>query len=267
MQTRIKAVFEVLAVYILTLALIAAVGLSPIGRWERGVTNRMFLEYVVMIAFPLLWLVISRRNLADYGITLKNLKYHLDVALAAFLPVAIACVPLGLVNYKGWDGAIIMAIVEIAVLFVLGRTLKKKLTSYAGGVLAGLAFILAANATLGKAISALVFYTFFLGLGEELLFRGYIQSRLNLAFGKPFQFYGVQLGWGILITSLLFGLMHIINLGTLITGHWQLTPWWGFWTFFGGLVLGYVREKTGSIIASTLLHGLPQGIAYAFLGL
>ena len=123
------------------------------------------------------------------------------------------------------------------------------------------------KATLDNAISAFFFYILFLGLGEELLFRGYIQSRLNAVLGRPFQFYGVNWGWGIIIASALFGFMHVLNIGSLVSGDWKLEWWWGFWTFFGGLVLGSVREKTGSIAASTILHGLPQALAYAILGL
>jgi membrane protease YdiL (CAAX protease family) len=32
-------------------------------------------------------------------------------------------------------------------------------------------------------------------------------------------------------------------------------------------VFGFVREKTGSLLASTILHGLPQALASAFMGL
>lgn len=32
-----------------------------------------------------------------------------------------------------------------------------------------------------------------------------------------------------------------------------------------GLVLDYVREKSGGILAPALLHGLPQAIAYAVM--
>ncbi len=137
----------------------------------------------------------------------------------------------------------------------------------AGGVLVIALSGLAQKATLGNGISAFVFYLFFVGLGEELLFRGYIQSRLNAAFGRPFQFYGVCWGWGIVITAVLFGLMHVINTGSIaIKGDWQPAPWWGFWTFFASFVSGFVREKTGSIAAPAILHGLPQAIASAFLG-
>jgi membrane protease YdiL (CAAX protease family) len=225
-----------------------------------------------MITVPLLILVVTRRNLASYGISLANLRYQLNITLTAFLPVALASVPFMYIDEAEWSGALIAAGVEIALLFTVAQLLKRKPALNESGILISALMLItytsfAKKATVGNGISALLFYVFFLGLGEELLFRGYIQSRLNAAWGQPFQFYGVNWGWGIIITSVLFGLMHFLNLGSLVIGDWQLTPWWGFWTFFAGLVLGFVREKTGSIVAPTLLHGLPQGIAYAFLGL
>lgn len=272
METKAKAVIEVVVVFSLTLFFVALGGLSPLGKWERQVTNSFFIEYAVMIAFPLLLLVVARRNLASYGLSLRNISYHLNVAATAFVPVAVAFVLLAFVNYRQWSGALIMAGVQIALLFALGWLLKRKPTRNENGILVGGMLLVAGSsfaqqATLGNAISAFVFYILFLGLGEELLFRGYIQSRLNIAWGRPFQFYGVNWGWGIVIASILFGLMHVLNIGSLVSGHWKLEWWWGLWTFFGGLVVGFVREKTGSIVAPTILHGLPQAIAYAILGL
>src|SRR6185436_12936637 len=43
------------------------------------------------------------------------------------------------------------------------------------------------------------------GIGEEVFYRGYIQSRINESFGRPFQLGGLQFGAGLLISSLLFG--------------------------------------------------------------
>ncbi len=68
-------------------------------------------------------------------------------------------------------------------------------------------------------LSSMVFF----GFGEELLFRGYIQFRLNYAFGKPFKFMDVNYGWGILITSALFGFMHVVNVGSLVGGRLVLS--------------------------------------------
>jgi uncharacterized protein len=272
MKTRIVALTEVVAVFALTLFLVAVVGASSVGTTVRQATNRAFLEYAVMIAVPVLILLATRRNLASYGITFRNPRYHLDVTLTAFIPVALASVVFPIVDYRAWGGALVLTAIWIAVLFAVAYLLKRKPTVGGNTLLAalplmGLASGLTAKATLGNAGSALVFYVCFLGLGEEILFRGYIQSRLDIAFGRPFQFFGVPWGWGAVIASVLFGLMHVINLWGLISQQWHLTPWWGLWTFSTGLVLAFVREKTGSIFAPTLLHGLPQGIAYAFLGL
>jgi membrane protease YdiL (CAAX protease family) len=267
-----RAVIEVVVVFSLTLFLVALGGLSPVGEWVRQATNRSFFEYAVMIAVPLIVLVVTRRDLASYGISLRNFRYHLDIALTAFVPVALASVPFMYVDETQWDGALIMMGVETAVLFALGWLLKRKTTRNESGMAVGALLLvnsstLPGKATVGNGISALLFYVFFLGLGEELLFRGYIQSRLNEAFGRPYQFFGVNWGWGIIITSVLFGFFHVLYIYSLIMGNWHLTPWWGLWTFFAGLVLGFVREKTGSIVAPTILHGLPQAIAAAFLGI
>jgi membrane protease YdiL (CAAX protease family) len=272
LQMKAKAVFEVVIVFSLTLLLIALAALSPIGKWERQVSNRPFIEYAVMIAFPLLFLGATRRNLASYGLSMRNASYHLDVMATAFVPVAIASSLAAFINYMEWSGALILAGVQIAVLFASGWLLKSKPTQNESGILVGVLLLktypdFTQKATLENAMCAFIFYILFLGFGEELIFRGYIQSRLNAVFGKPFQFHGVNWGGGIIVASALFGFMHVLNIGSLVSGDWIPAWWWGFWTFFGGLVLGFVREKTGSIAASTLLHGLPQAIAYAILGL
>jgi hypothetical protein len=92
-------------------------------------------------------------------------------------------------------------------------------------------------------MTSFLFYLLFLGPGEEFFFRGYIQSRLNAAFGKPFNFWGVRWGWGLIIASLLFGLMHVLNPFNPFLGKFDLYWWWGAWTIFGGFLLGYIREK------------------------
>lgn len=266
-----KAVLEVVLVFSLTLLFMALIGLSPLGEWERQVLHRFYIEYAVMIGFPLLILILTHRDLTAYGITARHLRYHLDIALTSFVPLALSFIPIMFFDYKEWLGAVIMVIVQISLLFALGWLLRRKPTRVESRIMVGAVALMAFSnlaqvPALANAISALIFYIFFLGLGEELLFRGYIQSRLNATWEKPFLFYGVSWGWGVIITSLLFGLMHIINLASLLTGSWQPDWWWGLWTIFGGLVFSFVREKTGSIVAPTILHGLPQAIFAIFTG-
>ena len=266
-----KAVIEVVVVFAMIWLVLALVGLSPLGEWERQLTGRYSLiSYVLIIAITLLVMAITRKNLASYGMSLRNLRYDLDIAVTAFLPVALGYLPMAFIgsDYRTWWGSLIMTGTEIAVLFLLGWTLRRKQTRNESGIVVGALLLITVpnllqRAPLERPVTDVIYYIFFLGLGEELLFRGYIQSRLNEAWGRPFQFFGIPWGWGLVITSVIFGLMHVINIGGLVAGNWQLEPWWGLWTFFGGLVSGFVREKTGSIVAPSILHGLPQALSAA----
>jgi membrane protease YdiL (CAAX protease family) len=105
-------------------------------------------------------------------------------------------------------------------------TLRDKATM--GAALSALAILVPlasrSTASLDRAVS-FIFYLFFLGPGEEILFRGYIQSRLNQAFGRPFRLYDVNWGWGLIITSLLFAVMHVLNPFNPFLGELGLY-WW-----------------------------------------
>jgi membrane protease YdiL (CAAX protease family) len=119
-----------------------------------------------------------------------------------------------------------------------------------------LAFFLNAGVIVGESVfSGLLFYFVFVGPAEEMLFRGYFQSRLNEAFGRPYRFFGIQWGWGLVITSFLFGFIHVLNSFNPFLSKYGLLWAWGAWTFLLGLILGIVREKTGSVLAPALLHG------------
>lgn len=70
------------------------------------------------------------------------------------------------------------------------------------------------------------------GIAEELLFRGYIQTRLTQRWGA---------GVGVVVTALLFGLMHM----DLVHGAFAVVM---------GLFLGYLTERTGSIRPAMICH-------------
>jgi len=99
------------------------------------------------------------------------------------------------------------------------------------------------------------------GFGEEIFFRGYIQSRLNQAFGRPFRFMGVEFGLGLIMSSLLFGFIHVLNIVDYFSGRWDFAWWWWPHTFVIGLFYGSLREKTGSILAGGVHHGLMDVMA------
>ena len=65
------------------------------------------------------------------------------------------------------------------------------------------------------------------GFGEEIFFRGYIQSRVNQAFGRPWQVLGLQFGVGLIVSSLLFGFIHALNTVDYFSGRFEFAwLWW-----------------------------------------
>jgi membrane protease YdiL (CAAX protease family) len=266
---RIVAVLDVLAVFVATFALIKLMALLPIGQIEGR-----FLAYIVMMVIPLLILLATGRDLKAYGLFFHRLRDQLDMTLAVFplsaIHGAIAgwLLPMFIPNaIIRWEGALILSFVAVPLFFWTAWILRRKpTTALVLPAFLGLIPLVGSGAILPERLVGFVFYLLFLGSGEEFLFRGYIQSRLNAAFGRPFRFWGVPWGWGLVITALMFGLMHVLNPFNPFLGKFDLYIWWGVWTIFGGLSKGYIREKTGSVLPPAILHGLPQAIASLFFG-
>jgi membrane protease YdiL (CAAX protease family) len=266
---RIIAVLDVLVVFLATFTLIWLTALLPIDK-----IGWMFLVYVVMIGFPLLILFITRRDLKAYGLCFRRLRDQLDMTLGVFPVAAIQGAVVGWLLPElipnaiiRWEGALILSLTSPVFFVWIAWILRRRPTTAL--VFPALLFMFplaGGNAILPERLVSFLFYLLFLGPGEEFLFRGYIQSRLNTAFGRPFLFWGVPWGWGLVIASLLFGLMHVLNPFNPFLGKFELHIWWGVWTVFGGLTQGYVREKAGSILPPAVLHGLPQAIASLFFG-
>lgn len=267
-QSKVKAILEVICVLILVLLTIKMIPASHLSEWQKTRLGHPFLNHATMIAISLLVLALTRRDFAAYGISFKNMKYHLLVTLICLIPILLASSAFNFLDWQKWDGAFILSGIYLALLFIFALLLRKKPTAGETVALGALFLLFAipstAGADIGKSILSFIYFFCFVGFGEEILFRGYIQSRLNAAFGKPLRFFGVKWGWGIIITSLLFGLVHIFTSFNPFLGKFGLNWPYGFWTIFFGLAFGYLREKTGSIVAPAILHGLPRAIAALF---
>lgn len=94
-----------------------------------------------------------------------------------------------------------------------------------------------AHLELGNLARDILYMAAFVGLGEELLFRGILQRDMEEVFG-----------WksGLLLSGLLFGVMHLT---------WRSAPEVGF-TFLAGLLLGYVYFRTRSLVGPIAIHAV-----------
>jgi membrane protease YdiL (CAAX protease family) len=88
------------------------------------------------------------------------------------------------------------------------------------------------------------YHLFFVALPEEFFYRGYIQTRLDEAFGHRWRIFGADLGWGWLLTCLVFAIGHSL----------VQVQWWHFAIFFPSLVFGWLRARTGGVMAGALFH-------------
>jgi hypothetical protein len=112
-------------------------------------------------------------------------------------------------------------------------------------------------------IVSTVLWQVFSGFGEEFVWRGYVQTRLNQAFGRPWNLLGLQFGPGLLTTSLLFGIFHAFNTYDPALGAASLSWGWALFTTCSGLFFGILREKTGSLLAPGIAHALPDAVGEA----
>jgi len=83
-----------------------------------------------------------------------------------------------------------------------------------------------------------------IALPEELLFRGYIQGRLEEALPPTRTLFGAKVGVAWILTAVLFGLGHF-----LVTFEPQMLS-----RFFPGLVFGWMYARTRSIMPGTIFH-------------
>jgi len=97
----------------------------------------------------------------------------------------------------------------------------------------------------------------FIGLPEEVFFRGYLMARLCNWMGR----------WrGLGISAVLFGLGHFI---TLVSQHGLRHPLSeagvGLYTAFGGLLLGYVFLRSQSVVPGAIIHVAANAYLYRLL--
>jgi membrane protease YdiL (CAAX protease family) len=255
---RIRAVVDAVLVVSLTLTMVGAVHWVAAG-WQRRITAWPIAEYLTLLAFPLLWLWWTEADLADYGLRWTGIRQQLEATVSCGLPFS-AFALLSFTNWGGFGGVVSMA-AGIAALFLFGYVMRSRPSSSA--VMAPCLLLAFGIHHFSSAAGGVAFYMLLLGPAEELLFRGVVQSRLNLGFGRPFEFFGAQWGWGAMITGLLFALMHVLNLSALLDGRWSPNWWAGPVMFCLALPFAYLRERTGGVLAPAMLHAFPQAIAFA----
>ena len=265
-QSRVRPLIEAGVVYTgMVLAfrpLALALGAGP--------ASSRIVQFLLFALAPVAWVFLRRHDPTAFGLRFET-GSSFRLAFRAFSIVGPACLVFPLMAWVGsspdqWLGSVLAAIVFLAALpLVVRATQSLPIRGSRGG--SGSLVALVSVAAVATALSALtatslpivsrvLYYALVVGIGEEVAFRGLLQSLLNRAFGRPWQWRGVSFGPGLLIAALLFGLAH-----TIVGSGFRLQV--ALFTTIFGLTLGYLREKDGSVLAPAILHGL-AGLPRAF---
>ena len=231
---------------------------------ENGDINTNLIKLLLMIFLPMIIIFSLKELKAKSGLYFENKKDSALLSWTCFYLLGPACIGFPLIgllgfSFKDWGGSIILSGIFLIVLYFIPKitktlpTVKEADKGSLKGIISLISLsILTVTLSLFSFDENLIFFKvlyffFIVGVGEEILFRGYLQSSFNLYFGKKFKFGDVTFGWGLILSAILFGLIHSIAPDPPV---W---PWMLF-TFAIGLILGYVREKSGSLLAPIMLH-------------
>jgi membrane protease YdiL (CAAX protease family) len=99
------------------------------------------------------------------------------------------------------------------------------------------------------------------GLNEELTYRGLLLGIGNKLFPGRWKIFGAEIGWGMVVSAVVFGLLHgvWIDAGTgLQVNLLALRN-----ATLSGLVFAWLRERTGSLLMPILAHGAVDVFQFA----
>lgn len=182
-----------------------------------------------------------------YSMLSSNIIIRLpQILLPYILYISVILIMNMCIEHKSWKD---LGFSKKAILKQVGIGIL--LAAFLSLLFTGVPFLLKFSPTdiLPKKDKALVFaiiYKFlFIGFGEELIFRGYLQNRFSILFSSKW--------WSLLVPSLLFGVWHYILNGNLL----QVGI-----TFIIGFILGLstMKIKNCTTLSVSIAHGLYDSI-------
>ena len=92
------------------------------------------------------------------------------------------------------------------------------------------------------------------GISEEIIYRGFYLGVLNQIFPHKKHVLNVQVGYGAIVVTILFALVH----GLDVSRHFEIVfhPLNMVIPFLFGAVAVWVREKTGSVLVPVIFHNI-----------
>ena len=137
---------------------------------------------------------------------------------------------------------------RLATMFILGTATGIALEGILKAIPNG-ASSLQLNYTFGQTV---LFVWLYASFSEEIFTRGLIQGFLSSLSQCRISFSRVQISLPVLVSALFFGLMHLAILTTGVA--WLPVLCYVVFASVLGIIAGYQREQTGSIVPAIIVH-------------
>lgn len=176
--------------------------------------------------------------------------------------------PFALETAMNWQGQTLLSIFSFVAVLLLGKSFRDEVGVFkifsikeitlalaAGCLITAISYLIAEPMTANHFNEKLLFQMTLPGIGEELIFRGLLLTVFNRHFGKPFELFNFQFGWGVFLVSLPFALAHVFTPDNSQTGY-IANFGIALYTFTASLLFAFLKEKTGSIWTATVSHNV-----------
>ena len=169
----------------------------------------------------------------------------------------------------GWSGKLYSILFALALLpFVQAILTRQEVgligRQQAGSLLPSCMVVLALSAWAlyvgisspkGKSdLDTILYLTVMPGLNEELIYRGYLLGLLDKLMPGKTTLMAAPIGWGVVVTSLLFGLLHGFWLDGSLSIHLEIIALRN--AAISGFIFAWLKNRTGSLLVPVVAHGL-----------
>jgi uncharacterized protein len=107
----------------------------------------------------------------------------------------------------------------------------------------------------GSLLESAIFQFVVVAIEEELVWRGFVQTTVDELLPRTRRVLGAQLGWGAVVSTVLFSLQHMVDLRLdhpSVSFHMH-------GAFLNAILFAYLRGLTRSVWPGVVLHGLWNG--------
>lgn len=278
LRTRAAALVDILLAFALVhLCWRSFKHFTRLGQLESS-SHQNYSAGLIMIAFTVLAIRLRGWQLSEFGLNLRNWRYNLNLGILwGVLSVMALLLILLCTGYRpqahgspkmpwkiAFVGCCVALTFSLLLLWIFGKR-RRPVAAVSPGVSLPVLLVLLSLPLLAAfhfqrpvaPVVGVVGWMFIgAGFGEEIFFRGYVQTRLDLAFGKPIPFMGIRFGAGLIVSSILFGLVHALNTVDYFNGRFAFNWPLGLFECFDGAFFAVMREKTGSVFPGAVAHGL-----------